>query len=242
MQEQDLYSTKIYTNNCPGFGCCCGGCGSNIGPAGPMGPQGPVGAQGPAGPQGTQGIPGPQGPAGPVGATGATGAPGAPGATGPQGPAGPAGPTGATGATGATGPQGPAGVAATSENAVRFNIAPQTVAAGAMLDLPTAQINSTGSIANSGTNGFVLQPGQYLVTTSTDAAIDAAGTAGVAIAENGAALGNAQTAVPRTDAGTEQLDISEILNITAPTTLTLMNNTANPVTYTNTALNVVRLA
>ena len=43
--EQELYSTKIYRNNCNGSCSCCG-CGSNVGPAGPMGLQGPPGPQG----------------------------------------------------------------------------------------------------------------------------------------------------------------------------------------------------
>lgn len=74
MNENDLYSTKIYThdhhNDCR---CCCSGC---------PGPQGPAGPQGPVGPQGPQGNTGPQGPAGPQG---------------PQGPAGPQGPQGEPG-------------------------------------------------------------------------------------------------------------------------------------------------
>ena len=78
MNENDLYSTKIYTNCCNGSCGCCG-CGSNVGPAGPMGLQGPPGPQGPAGPQGPQG---------PAGAAGATGPAGATGATGPVGPTG----------------------------------------------------------------------------------------------------------------------------------------------------------
>ena len=45
MPDNDLCSTKIYTNCCNGSSGC--GCGSNVGPAGPMGPQGPVGPQGP---------------------------------------------------------------------------------------------------------------------------------------------------------------------------------------------------
>ena len=118
MADNDLYSTKIYSN----CGCsnnfapaCSCGCGSNVGPAGPMGLQGPPGPQGPTGPQGPQGEQGPAGPAGAAGATGATGAVGPQGPAGPQGPqgetgaVGPAGPTGATGATGPQGPAGPAG-------------------------------------------------------------------------------------------------------------------------------------
>ena len=34
--ENELYQTKIYRNNCNGSCSCCG-CGSNVGPAGPMG-------------------------------------------------------------------------------------------------------------------------------------------------------------------------------------------------------------
>ena len=62
MNENDLYSTKIYThdhhNECR---CCCSGC---PGPQGPAGPQGPVGPQGPQGDTGPQGNTGPQGPQG----------------------------------------------------------------------------------------------------------------------------------------------------------------------------------
>ena len=65
MNENDLYSTKIYThdhhNDCR---CCCGGCPGPQGPAGPQGPVGPQGPQGPVGPQGPQGPAGPQGPQG----------------------------------------------------------------------------------------------------------------------------------------------------------------------------------
>ena len=42
--ENELYQTKIYRNNCNGSCSCCG-CGSNVGPAGPMGLQGPPGPQ-----------------------------------------------------------------------------------------------------------------------------------------------------------------------------------------------------
>lgn len=111
MADNDLYSTKIYSNcGCGGFAPACScGCGSNVGPAGPMGLQGPPGPQGPTGPQGPQGEQGPQGPAGPAGAAGATGPVGPQGPQGETGATGPAGPAGATGATGPVGPQGPQG-------------------------------------------------------------------------------------------------------------------------------------
>lgn len=72
MNEQDLYSTKIYSASCGGCAstnCGCCGC---PGPAGPMGPQGPAGPQGAAGPQGIPGPAGATGPQGPQGEAGST--------------------------------------------------------------------------------------------------------------------------------------------------------------------------
>lgn len=265
MSENDLYSTKIYTNCCNGSCSCCG-CGSNVGPAGPMGMQGPPGPQGPAGAQGPQGIPGPAGPAGPAGATGATGAAGPQGPQGPQGEVGPAGPVGATGATGATGPAGPAGATgatgatgpagptgatgpagpagatATNENAMLYNAAGQTVAAGDTLTFAANQINSTGSIALDGTDGLTLQPGQYLVNFRTDADNTAVGSLGAALALDGVALPYATSLAASPAAETQSLMLTAVLDLTAAQTLTVINNSGDTNTYTNSTLAVVRLA
>ena len=64
MQDNDLYSTKIYQNGCNGSGSCgcgCGcGCGSNVGPAGRIGPQGPIQTARPDRPRGLRVPPGQQ--------------------------------------------------------------------------------------------------------------------------------------------------------------------------------------
>lgn len=248
MADNDLYSTKIYSNcGCGGFAPACScGCGSNVGPAGPMGLQGPPGPQGPTGPQGPQGEQGPQGPAGPAGAAGATGPVGPQGPQGETGATGPAGPTGATGATGATGPAGPAGpagVAATNENAMIYNTAARTVASGGELSFATSQINSEGSIAADGTTGLTLQPGQYLVNFVSDAETgDTAGTAGAALALAGAPVGYSTISSSVGAGETKRIAATAILDLAAAQNLSVVNTSADANTYTNAVLTVVKLA
>ena len=232
MQNDDLYSTKIYTSCCNGSCSCCG-CGSNVGPAGPMGPQGPTGAQGP---QGIQGPAGPVGPAGPQGATGATGAAGPQGATGATGAAGPAGPAGATGAT------GPAGATATNQNAMFYDVAGQTVAAGGTLTLPVNIINSTGDISASGTTGVNLAAGQYLVSFVTDAGVSASGTIGAVLRLTAGPVTFTVSNIAVSGAANERLTLNAVLTLPAADTLTVLNNTAGTVSYSNSVLTIVKLA
>ena len=215
MNENDLYSTKIYTHdhhdNC---GCCCRGC---------PGPQGPTGPQGPAGPQGPQGSTGPQGPAGPQGPQGDTG---------PQGPAG------------AQGPQGIPGTAATNENAMLYDTASQSVAAGAALNFAANQINSaSGSITLSGTTGLSLSAGQYLVVFETDALVGNTGTIAVALALGGNALPYAASSLAKTGSNNnERIGLAAILDLADTQTLTVKNTSTDANTHTNSTLNVVKLA
>ena len=215
MNEQDLYSTKIYSASCGGCAstnCGCCGC---PGPAGPMGPQGPAGPQGAAGPQG---IPGPAGPAGPIGATGATGA------TGPAGPA------------------GPAGTAATSENAMLYNDDLQTVAPGGSVAFSTSQLNSTGSISLSGTSALSLEPGQYLISFVSDAGIAEAGDVGAALYLDGVELEYTETLVTYTETGEQRIALNAILQPTATTVLTVQNSSTSTNTHDSAVLTVVKLA
>ena len=230
MNENDLYSTKIYThdhhNDCR---CCCSGC---------PGPQGPAGPQGPVGPQGPQGNTGPQGPAGPQGPQGDTGPQGPAGAQGPQGDTGPQGPAGAQG------PQGIPGSAATNENAMLYNTAAQEVQAGAALNFAANQINSaSGSITLSGTTGLSLTAGQYLVVFETDALVENAGTIAVALALGGNALPYAASSLAKTGSNNnERIGLAAILELSGTQTLTVKNTSTDANTYTNSTLNVVKLA
>lgn len=212
MADNDYYSTKIYTNNC---GCYGPGFGGIVGPAGPMG------LQGPSGPQGRQGIQGPAGPAGPQGLVGPAG---------PQGPVGPAG------------PQGSAGETATNQNAVLYAAEAQTVADGATVPLATNVINSTGDITASGTDGVTLTPGQYLVSFTADASDAAAGDIGAALALDGAALPYASSSVTTSGADERLVTLNSVVNVPAAGTLTVLNNTGNTLTYTDSNLSVTKLS
>lgn len=170
---------------------------------------------GPAGPMGLQGPAGPQG---------------------PQGIQGPQGPQGATGAT------GPAGTAATNQNAMLYQTAAQSVAAGDALTLGTNVINSTGDITASGTNGVTLNAGQYLVSFVTDAVISGDGTMGAALALGGTALPYAVSAHDSTaDTASDRIAITAIVAPTTAQPLTVLNNTGTVNTYTNSTLTVVKL-
>ena len=181
------------------------------------GPQGPTGPQGPAGPQGPQGNTGPQGPAG---------------AQGPQGPAG------------AQGPQGIPGTAATNENAMLYDTASQSVAAGAALNFAANQINSaSGSITLSGTTGLSLSAGQYLVVFETDALVGNTGTIAVALALGGNALPYAASSLAKTDSNNnERIGLAAILDLAGTQTLTVKNTSTDANTHANSTLNVVKLA
>ena len=254
MNESDLYSTKIYTHdhhdNC---GCCCRGCPGPQGPTGPQGPAGPQGPQGSTGPQGPQGSTGPQGPAGPQGPQGDTGPQGPAGPQGPQGDTGPQGPAGAQGPQGETGPQGPAGAqgpqgipgtAATNENAMLYDTASQSVAAGAALNFAANQLNSaSGSITLSGTTGLSLSAGQYLVVFETDALVGNTGTIAVALALGGNALPYAASSLAKTGSNNnERIGLAAILDLAGTQTLTVKNTSTDANTHTNSTLNVVKLA
>ena len=212
MDEKDYYGMKIYAHS------VCGGSGSGCGCCSCTGPAGPMGPQGPVGPQGVQGPAGPQGPQGERGETG------------PQGP------------VGATGPQGSAGTTATNENAMLYNTAAQTIAAGGTLSLPANSINSTGSITVSGTTGVTLAPGQYLVTFVSDANVAAAGTLGAALELGGPALPYAVTAETQDAAGADRITLTAIVTPTTAQPLTVINSSGSSNTYTNSTLTVVKLA
>ncbi len=143
---------------------------------GPQGPRGAQGKQGPKGPRGAQGKQGVKGPAGPTGA---------PGPQGPSGPAGEQGKPGLQGPAGPIGPQGPTGVVQILHNASTAELGPYT---------PGAQTNSAGCpVAITTSGGPVVLNGQFIVRSTTGAAVDWAMSAtltdnGVNIAPSGGNL------------------------------------------------------
>ena len=222
------------------------------GPQGPVGPQGPAGEMGPRGPQGVQGVIGPTGPQGPMGAqgpqgeTGPQGPIGLTGATGPQGPqgeVGPQGPAGATGATGPqgaqgpqgeTGPQGPRGLPGGVLSYADFYALMPTdnataIAPGEDVAFPQNGVIANTNIGRTGDTTFLLNAaGTYLVMWN--ASITEAGQ--LVLTSNGTEL--PYTVVGKGD-GFGELTGFAVLNITAPTTLTVRNPAANTTDVTLTA-------
>ena len=104
-------------------------------------------------------------------------------------------------------------------------------------------VNSpAGTIALSGTDGLTLAPGQYLVTFVSDASITESGSIGAALALNGAALPYGTAALAATGPDADRIAITAIVSPTASSTLTVINSTANAISYENSTLTAVRLA
>jgi len=119
----------------------------------------------------------------------------------------------------------------------------QTVPAGGTLTLPLSALNSpTGSIALSGSDGLSLAPGQYLLTFVSDATITEAGSIGAALALDGTALPYAQAALSSTGPDGDRIALSAIVSPTAASTLTVINNADNALSYENSTLTAVKLA
>jgi len=146
------------------------------------------------------------------------------------------------GSGGTVGPAGPAGVAATSENAMLYNEAAQTIASGGTLAFSDSQINSTGSIAPSGSTGLVLTEGQYLINFVSDAETADAGNIAVALAINGDTLGYTETVLSTTGNQEMRDALNTILDLAEGSTLTVQNTSDSSNTYTNSVLTAVKLA
>lgn len=114
--------------------------------------------------------------------------------------------------------------------------------AGETLGFTANQINSTGSITLSGTDGLTLAPGQYLVNFKTDAVNEAVGSLGASLALDGTALPYAVTLIASPAAETQGLMLTAILDLASAQTLTVINSSGNTNSYSNSTLSLVKLA
>ena len=122
-----------------------------------------------------------------------------------------------------------------------YTTAAQITAAGDTVDFETAQINAAdGSITQVGTTALALTDGTYLVTFTADAANDGGTVTGAALALDGTALTYAESDVA---AAPQRIVVNSVLTVTGGTqNLSVVNSTADTLTYTNAALTVVKLA
>jgi len=227
------------------------------GPTGATGPQGPIGLTGAAGSNGTNGAVGATGPEGPTGPTGTAGTNGTNGAVGATGPSGTNGTNGTNGAVGATGPAGPTG--ATGATGPAGGVTSIGISVPTFLSVSNSPVTTSGTIALSlsgtalpvtsggtGQNSALVAGGVMYGSTTTAAAVTAAGTAGQVLLSNGASaptwsssfIENKSLISTTTISTSRTLTVAEVLNqgsivatannitITFPTGASLA--TANP--------------
>lgn len=212
MNENDLYSTKIYThdhhNDCR---CCCSGC---------SGPQGPAGPQGPVGPQGPQGNTGPQGPQGPAG---------------PQGPQGDTGPQGPQGEPGSAATNENAMLYNTAAQEVQAGAALNFAAN--QINSASGSITLSGTTGLSLTAGqylVVFETDALVENSGTIAVALALGGSALPYAASSLAKTGSNN--------NERIGLAAILELSGTQTLTVKNTSTDTNTHANSTLNVVKLA
>ena len=149
------------------------------------------------------------------------------------------------GPRGATGPQGPQGLPGSV--ALGFgsfaSTAAASVAAGADLPLATNVALSGTSIQHvAGQSAVTLASETYFVMWNADATIPAGGTAGLALAVNGAVNTNSQSTATGTAANTAALNGNTVLTVPAQSTVTLRNSGTETTSYQNVSMSVIKLA
>ena len=125
---------------------------------------------------------------------------------------------------------------------MRYNVPAQTVADGETIALPISQVNSNGDIIASGTDGLILETGQYLVSFSTDASLQGEGSVGASLALSDVPIPYGVMSTEIAGDNQERLATTVIINLAGPQTLTVLNDTGETVEYTNSVLTVVKLA
>ena len=202
------------------------GINGTTGPTGATGPQGLMGPTGSTGPTGPSGPDGPQGSTGPLGASGLDGDAGPTGATGPTGGMGP--PGGATGATGATGNFNSYICVYTSSTVTPVDFGnnqtphvPFDTIYINSLDwtiTPTTGGTSSASLTYSGSGGvfMLIANCPYVFSGST------AESAKIIPDVNGSQVGNGIVTQPITNNTIINTSMSNILNIPASSTVSLI--------------------
>ena len=216
-------------NNCNN---CCNSCVRYL--RGATGATGPAGPRGPIGPQGATGATGPQGPIGPTGAQGIQGP------VGPIGPTGATGPQGPQGATGATGPQDPVGPSGSSDAIYASLLETATVTAGETIPLTLNSATPDSSMSVVGNSVSITESGSYLVTYSLNGSAPT-GDLTADLYLNGS-LVTGESISENSQGENASLTKTVLLNITAPSTLSIVNGSAESITALNSGLSVLKVA
>ncbi|MEI4605944.1 hypothetical protein WAG19_29615 [Bacillus cereus] len=213
----------------------------------PCPPQCPPGPPGPPGPKGNQGYPGPPGPKGPKGNQGYPGPPGPKGPKGNQGYPGPPGDQGDQGYPGPPGPEGPPGPMLTADNIYVANGDANIKVVGRNTPIPmTSTITRNGTaLTLISSNISVSTPGVYYIIAKCTIQAPVHLTPSIALTLNGVLIPNTSSATSiqfsaLPIAGT-QLMTYAIVNISAPSVISVVNNSSNDSTFGNASVGVFRI-
>lgn len=160
------------------------------------------------------------------------------GPAGPQGARGPIGPMGATGAQGIQGPVGPQGLSGTSDMIFADN-GDATVVSGATIPLAlnTATPTTTMSVLNNSVN--LPTAGTYLVSYGINGSVPT-GNLAVSLNLNGTPIDNGTITIANSANALSDGSRTVLVTATAPSTLSLVNNSLDTLTVDNATMTVLK--
>ena len=158
---------------------------------------------------------------------------------GPMGPTGPQGARGPIGPQGATGPQGLPGTPYIANSIYAGTNATQTVPANSVIPIAQLAISPQSTMTASNNAVNISESGTYLVSYSVNGSVPT-GALNLSLYQNGAPV--AGEVITSTSAGNTVSNTKNILmNITAPSTLSLYNSSGEVLTSDSATLTVTRL-
>lgn len=127
------------------------------------------------------------------------------------------------------------------DNGVAYNLAAQTVLAGARVAFTAADVNTTdGNIVFGGTSGFIVRPGTYLLTFVSDVTPSGGGVASAQFTTSTGPIADAATEI--SGATEARLTLNTIVTFTQLGTIGVINPATTSSTYSNTSLTIVKIA
>lgn len=159
---------------------------------------------------------------------------------GPMGPTGPQGARGPIGPQGAQGPQGLPGTPYVADGVYVGNNTTQTVAANTII--PIAQLSQSPTTTMTASNNAVniTQSGTYLVSYFINGSVPADDLS-VTLYQNGAPVVGEEITLANTATAASSGSKTVLLNVIAPSTLSLYNTSAQALTSDSATLTVLKL-
>ncbi len=159
---------------------------------------------------------------------------------GPMGPTGPMGPRGPIGPQGATGPQGAQGPAGTNNAIYAGSNTTQTVATDTIIPIAQLGATPTTNMSVSGNAVNITESGTYLVSYFVNGAVPT-GDLSYSLYQNGVAVPGEEITLANDANELSGASKSVLLNLTAPTTLSVYNTSVDTATIDSATITAVKM-